>query len=47
MGRKYAATTRGAHVVLILATLARGLCGLYNEKIAFSGSGLSIWLLRS
>jgi len=35
MGRKYAATTRGAHVVLIPRYGHVGYSELYNEKIAY------------
>jgi len=43
MGRKYAATTRGAHVVLIPRYGHVGYSELYNEKIAY----LWLWAFQS
>lgn len=43
MGAKYAATTRGAHVVLIPRYGHVGYAELYNEKIAY----LWLWALKS
>jgi hypothetical protein len=43
MGAKYAATTRGAHVVLIPRYGHVGYAELYNEKIAY----LWLWAVKS
>jgi len=43
MGAKYAATTRGAHVVLIPRYGHVGYAELYNEKIAY----LWLWAYKS
>ena len=43
MGAKYAATTRGAHVVLIPRYGHVGYAELYNEKIAY----LWLWAVKN
>jgi pimeloyl-ACP methyl ester carboxylesterase len=43
MGGKYAASTRGAHVVLVPRYGHVGYCELYNEKIAY----LWLWALKA
>jgi hypothetical protein len=43
MGAKYAATTRGAHVVLIPRYGHVGYAELHNEKIAY----LWLWAVKS